>query len=292
MVKYKILGKMNNFIDILKYRKDKYTSTGNDGIIEYILKKINIRNGIFVEFGAWDGIKNSNCRKLFEEGWGGILIESDSVKYDNLKKNYEGYENIMCVNEKIRDIGKKSFDSIMKEHLEDGHIDFCSIDIDGLDLEIFETFEKYLPTVICIEGGQMLHPFNKRVKKKVAKKNIQQSLKVINDSFEDKGYKILCSYQDSFFVKKEFYHLFNVTSDLLTLYFNGLRALPRRMPFIQKYTNRVNLNNSIIDNIIENSEYKKYKWIQRKKWAIDKIKLINKSIDKIEKRERNKYEKN
>ena len=283
---------MDNFIDILKHRKDKYSSTGNDGIIGYILKKINIKNGTFVEFGAWDGIKNSNCRKLFDEGWNGIFIEPDLVKYEDLKKNYEGYDDIICVNEKVSDEGGKSFDSIMEEHLREGQIDFCSIDVDGLDLAIFETFEKYLPTVICIEGGMMLHPFNKRIKKKAAEKNIQQSLKIINDSFEEKGYKILCSYQDSFFVKKEFYHLFNVSSDLLTLYFNGLRAIPRRMPFIQKFTGKVNLKNSIVDYIIKSSEYKKYKWTQRKKWAINERKLINKAIDEIEKKERRKYEKN
>ena len=67
------------------------------------------------------------------------------------------------------------------------NIDFCSIDIDGLDLEIFETFKKFMPSVVCIEGGQMLHPYHKRVERNIAKRNIQQSLKVMVASFEKKG---------------------------------------------------------------------------------------------------------
>lgn len=269
--------------NLLKYRKGKYSSIGNDGIIEYILKKANIKNGIFVEVGAWDGIKNSNCRKLFDEGWKGIFIESDSEKYKDLKKNYEEHEKIICINEKIDNREEKLFDNIVNKHLKGKNIDFCSIDIDGLDLEVFETFERYLPIIVCIEGGMMLHPFYKRVKRKVAKRNIQQSLNIINRVFEDKGYKILCSYQDSFFIKKEFYHLFNVSLDLLTLYFNGLRAIPGRLPFVQKFMSKVGLKNNIVDYILKKSDYERYKWIQRKRWVIDKKDIINKLINKIEK---------
>ncbi len=277
---------MTNFIDILEYRKDKYSSTGNDGIIEYILKKVNIKKGMFVEFGAWDGIKNSNCRKLFDEGWEGIFIEFNSDRYKKLKKNYKNYEKIICCNKKISIKEEEIFDNIIDKYLKGKNIDFCSIDIDGLDLEVFKTFEKYLPTVVCIEGGMMLHPFHKKVKKKKAEKNIQQSLWVMNKIFENKGYKILCSYQDSFFIKKEFYYLFNVSSDLLTLYFNGLRAIPRRMPFVQKMTKRVGLRNKIVNYILRESDYRRYKWTQRKKWEVDKKEIINKLINKIEKKEK------
>ena len=285
----RVLDKMDKHINLLDYRKKRYSSIGNDGIIRYILKKINIKNGIFVEFGAWDGIKNSNCRKLFDEGWEGIFIESNFDRYEKLKNNYKEYKRIICSNKRVLYEGDDLFDNIVDPYLKGKNIDFCSIDIDGLDLEVFETFEKYLPTVVCIEGGQMLHPYHKRIKKEKAEQNMQQSLKIMVDSFEKKGYKILCSCQDSFFVKKEFYKLFNVSSDLLTLYFNGLRAMSRRMPFIQKFAKRVGMNNNIVNFILKKSKYKEqYKWTKRKKWAIDKKDIINRLLNEVEDSERRK----
>ncbi len=274
-------------INLLDYKGGKYSNIGNDGIIEYIFLKLNIERGIFVEVGAWDGIWNSNCVRLFEKKWQGIFIEADFERYDELKKNYFGFKNVVCCNAKIGFDKENLFDNVVNPFLKGKQIDFCSIDIDGLDLEVFETFEKYLPTVVCIEGGQMFDPFHKRVKKSIAAKNIQQSLKTMVDSFEKKGYKILCSYQDSFFIKKEYYHLFDVSDDLIALYFDGLRAIHRRIPFIQKYMKKVNLKNNIVNYVLKKSDYRKYGWKKRKKWAEDKKDIVIYLLDRKERKIRN-----
>ena len=112
----------------------------------------------------------------------------------------------------------------------------------------------------------------------------------MTNSFEEKGYKLLCSYQDSFFIKKEFYNLFNISEDILTLYFEGLRQIPRRIPFIQKYTAKVGLKNEIVDYILDKTKYKKYGWKNRKIWAAEQLELIVDVINKKEQKERNKNE--
>ncbi len=267
-------------MNLLNYRKKIYSTIGNDGIIEYIFNKINIEKGIFVEFGAWDGIKNSNCRKLFDKGWNGLFIEGDKQKYIDLVNNYKDYNNISCCN-KIVDFKNNKFDNIIDLYLKNKNIDFCSIDIDGLDLEIFETFEKYFPSVVCIEGGQMLYPYYKRIKKSLAKRNIQQSLKTMVEAFEKREYKILCSYQDSFFIKKELYNLFDVDTDLIELYFNGLLASYRRLPFINKYLKKVKLKNHIVNRILKISGYKKYGWEKRKIWGNENKDMIKKIINQL-----------
>ena len=65
-----------------------------------------------MEFGAWDGVRISNSRYLFEKGWDGIFIEGDK-KIPIIKKNYSnnnikqlkfiGYKKIIfLVNHYIR----------------------------------------------------------------------------------------------------------------------------------------------------------------------------------------------
>lgn len=260
-------------MNILEKRWDKYTTTGNDGIIDYIFSDVLQHNncGFFVEFGARDGITGSNCRRLFDMGWGGVFIESDKKEYKILKRNYKDITSIFCCNKKVGLAKGKRFDDILDSIIDTtgksiDKIDFCSIDIDGLDVDVFETFDKFLPDVVCIEGGQMLHPFHKRVSSKVSSNNIQQSLSVMNEVFGSKGYKLLCSYQDSFFIKNTFFHLFEVDDDIMNMYFCGIEAIPHRLPFIDKKIREVGLKNPIITSVLNHSMYKKYGWKNRKIW--------------------------
>ena len=246
-----------NLLDLIAYHekwhskvqkeRKQYIYSPNEYLIEEIFNRINIKKGLFVEFGAWDGICLSNTRKLFKSGWEGILIESDKKRYEELKNNYKCSKNIITINQFL-DTKDNLIDNIFFKYL-NKNIDFCSIDIDGLDLDIFETFSINMPKVVCIEGGQILDPNHPRISSELSSHNIQQSLSTMNDVFESKGYKLLCSYQDAFFIQKKFFHLFNVDKNLLNNYIEGLIALPR-IPYIKKILDNHNLNNQIIDQSV------------------------------------------
>mgnify|MGYP003137674439 FL=1 len=263
-------------MNLLDYRKSIYSSIGNDGVIEKIFDVLKIENGFFVEFGAWDGIKGSNCRNLYNKGWSGIFIEPDVTRYADLVKNYENSENITCINSFV-DTNDNKFDNLVSPFIHT-EIDFCSIDIDGLDLEVFETFEKFLPKVICIEGGQMLEPNYPRIPAEIAKNNIQQSLQTMVNSFEKKGYKLLCTYQDGFFVKAEYFDLFKIDANTNTMYLQGLYSIHRRLPWIQHMLRLSGLRNKVVDYILQRAEYSHYGYKNRKAWAAEKEEETKKII--------------
>jgi hypothetical protein len=264
-------------VNLLDYRSDVYTNTGNDGIIAKVFDILQVDKGVFVEFGAWDGKHLSNCRRLFEKGWAGIFIEANKDRYGQLVDNYKDTD-IICVNAMVGVTGQ--FDDIVT-NANIQHVDFCSIDIDGLDVEVFETFEKCLPDVVCIEGGQMLHPYHERILPKVAMHNIQQSLSVMVDVFEQKGYKALCSYQDTFFIKQQFHNLFDVSDSIMDLYLDGLKAHARRIPWIVRTIKAHGLSNSILNDILANCNFRKYGYDKRKKWAVVEYELVCSYIDSI-----------
>ena len=64
-----------------KYAKNIYSQNGEDGIIEELLKRLDIKNGWVCEFGAWDGINLSNTFRLVENGFNAVFIEGDQNKY-------------------------------------------------------------------------------------------------------------------------------------------------------------------------------------------------------------------
>ena len=199
LVTYSAVNKILNMNGILA--PNLLSNFINEKIIDYIFDKINIDKGSFVEFGAWDGKINSNARNLFHKGWKGLFIESDSDRFNQLSVNYKSKKNIYLSSSHI-DFEKNKLDNEIENSL-NNPIDFMSIDVDGLDLEIFKTIQKFFPTVLCIEGGQVLEPYQNIVNNKIAKQNVQQSLYQMNKIIEKRGYKLVCAYQDAFFILED-----------------------------------------------------------------------------------------
>ena len=202
---------MNSF---LQYTRNVYSQNGEDGIIEEIFKRLNIKNGKFIEFGAWDGKHLSNSYKLFEEGWSGIYIEADKDKFNDLKNNFSHVERIDSINKCVGTTGEELLDNIIdNSKFKDQSFDFISIDVDGLDYFIFEKLDKYLPKVICIEvSSGHLPEFPEILPISIAQNNVGQSIQVISNLGSKKGYFPLCYSGNLFLIKKEYKHLFDVKS--------------------------------------------------------------------------------
>lgn len=245
----KYVGYQEKWHGKIQKNRQKTNHSINEIIIEKIFQKLNVEKGNFVEFGAWDGIQNSNTRYLFLKGWKGLFIESDQNRFNHLKENYKNKKNIFLSNTHI-DNKRNLIDYEIEKTLNE-KIDFMSIDIDGLDVDIFETVQKFPPTVLCIEGGQILEPYYQLVGPEISKQNIQQSLYQMELKFMKKGYKLLCAYQDAFFILNEKYkELQNYQKDTFNHYLDGLLAYPR-IPYIKNILDEVNIKNRIIDFIIK-----------------------------------------
>ena len=98
--------------------------------------------------------------------------------------------------------------------------------------------------------------------------------------FESKGYKLLCSYQDSFFVKKEYFDLFNVKEDIIELYLDGLEALPRFVWILQKLKES-SLENPILQDIMNSCTpiLPNASLEEKSKWVDDNFLEIRSVID-------------
>ena len=212
-----------NVYDLTSFKYDKYTQRGHDGIIQKIMLELGINSGVFIEFGAWDGIFLSNCRNLFENGWNGCFIEADNNKYLTLLKNYEDTD-ILCLNKFVYPtiLEGDTIDTIHKEYMNDIDIDLLSIDIDGRDYEILEHME-LKPKIIIIEGGFSFHPCLKtKIPYNEAKDNIQQPLFVLFELAKKKGYTPIVFNQDTFLLRNDLYethsYFKNIKNDCCTLW--------------------------------------------------------------------------
>ena len=98
------------------FAKNIYSQNGEDGIIEELLKRLNIQGGWACEFGAWDGIFLSNCYNLIlNKSFKGLLIEGNEKRFIVLKKNLEK-KNVILVNKYVAFEGPNSVDNILESN--------------------------------------------------------------------------------------------------------------------------------------------------------------------------------
>ena len=113
-----------------------FSEWGEDGIIQYLINNIEIKNKIFVEFGVQD-YKESNTRfLLINDLWKGIVIDNDKDCISEIIKDdiYFRYD----LTAKDAFITKENINDLISASGFSGEIGLLSIDIDGNDYWVWE----------------------------------------------------------------------------------------------------------------------------------------------------------
>jgi FkbM family methyltransferase len=153
------------------------------------------KNGVFIEFGATDGIKDSNTYNLEKNySWSGVLVEPIKSFYNELKKNrtstclnnvvysengkelifqensvkelstikgYEDYDRHRRGSNELNEykVTSITLEKIFDDYLKTYEIDYLSIDTEGSEYEILKNFnfKKYKINVITVEHNYSIN---------------------------------------------------------------------------------------------------------------------------------------
>lgn len=141
---------------VQKYGFNITSQGGEDGVLQRVFQVIlNDENceRWCVEFGAWDGKHLSNTWNLLNnQGWCGVLIEADTVRFKEMQDSYQLNENVVCLEQMVELDGPLSLEATL-DRVGRLPVDFdlLSIDIDGADYHIWDGIVKYQPKVVVIE---------------------------------------------------------------------------------------------------------------------------------------------
>ena len=199
---------------LFRYRKDYYSQNGEDGVIEEVLKRLDIENGFCVEFGAWDGKHLSNTYHLIKDcGWKGLYIEGDPDKFVDLLKNpMVSAGKIAPVNTYVGLEGESMLDNILESQNVPKDFDLLSIDIDGEDLNVWKTMTVYKPKVVIIEIDSEIDPEMSRV---LPDGRQERSFANMLKLGQEKGYTLVCHTGNMFFVLNELIDKLGMSEQLL-----------------------------------------------------------------------------
>jgi hypothetical protein len=194
-------------------RDRHHSQWGEDGLLEYVLSKLPVRDKYLVEFGAWDGKYLSNSFHAIEKlGYSGILIEMNLERFNELEKNMAAYKCI-CINSMVGYEGTSKLDFILGQTNIPRDFDLLSVDIDGNDYQVWEALVKYKPKVVVIEINSFIPPGVDSINKPDRPFEFSVSGSSISAMYKlgaAKGYKLIANVGcNAIFVCEEFYGLYH-----------------------------------------------------------------------------------
>jgi len=126
-----------------------FSQWGEDGILQWIVDHIEIRNKTFIEFGVED-FRESNCRYLLmSRGWSGFVIDGAKRNVDEIRRSYWYWRYDLVALAAF--VTRENVDEILSESGFDTDLGILSIDIDGMDYHVLERIEYFRPRVIVAE---------------------------------------------------------------------------------------------------------------------------------------------
>jgi hypothetical protein len=135
-----------NFENINDAEEKIFSQNGEDGIIDYVLETLDIKDPKFIEIGVEDYIE-SNTRLLYHIRNSQGLIIDQSIDVNKLSKNLDLWKGRIKVIKEA--VGPNNINEIVRKNYFNKNLDLFSIDIDGLDFWVIKELPKNF-SKICV----------------------------------------------------------------------------------------------------------------------------------------------
>lgn len=134
-----------------------YSQFGDDGIIQFLINKLDLPNNSFIEFGV-ENYKESNTRfLLINDNWSGLVIDGslENINYIN-EDIISSYHELHAIHSFIT---AENINELIKQFLAlgfDKEIGLLSIDIDGNDYWVWKAITIIEPIIVVVEYNSIL----------------------------------------------------------------------------------------------------------------------------------------
>ena len=149
----KILASINNqkvqinSLDEVEFQV--FSQRGEDGIIQYIINKIEIPNKIFVEFGVETYIESNTRFLLLNNNWSGLVIDGSEKNIDFIKKDFIYWKYDITALRSF--ITKENINQLISNYTSVKDIGLLSVDVDGNDYWIWDSISCIQPRIVICE---------------------------------------------------------------------------------------------------------------------------------------------
>lgn len=126
-----------------------FSQWGEDGILQFLLRKVPVKSARFIEFGVEDYVESNTRFLLMNNNWSGLVFDGDKENIEKIVNNdlYWRYD----LTAKQAFITKENINTLIVDAGFGGDIGILSIDIDGNDFWVWEAIDSIDPSIVVIE---------------------------------------------------------------------------------------------------------------------------------------------
>ena len=191
-----------------------FSQKEDDGIIQYLINKIEIKNKVFIEFGVENYVESNTRFLLLNDNWTGVVIDGTQENIDYIKNDKIYWSNTFTAI--CQFVTTKNINQLFLKAKIQGDIGLLSIDIDGNDYWIWEAINVVNPRIVICEFNSVFGdkeaitiPYDEtfhRTNAHYSELYFGASLKALCDLAEKKGYDFIgCNSKgvNAYFVRKD-----------------------------------------------------------------------------------------
>jgi hypothetical protein len=133
-----------------------FSQYGEDGIIQFLINRIEIPNKVFIEFGVEDYTESNTRFLLTNNNWTGLVLDGSPRNIKFIRQDNIYWRHNLTA--ECTFITKNNInDSFTKAGIQ-GDIGLLSIDIDGNDYWIWDAINVVSPRIVVVEYNSVLGP--------------------------------------------------------------------------------------------------------------------------------------
>lgn len=136
-----------------KFRQAEHrvlSQNGEDGLIAYLISRIQPERYTFCEIGIEDGRECNTANLAVNFGWRGLMIEGDPAMAASAARHFAQTcgERVQVVSSFVT---QENINSVLAAAGLAGDVDVLSIDIDGIDFWIWKAITQLRPRLVVVE---------------------------------------------------------------------------------------------------------------------------------------------
>ena len=212
-------NKNSKFLNIQDSEFKVYSQWGEDGIIQYLINKLPIKNKVFIEFGVEDYTESNTKFLLENDNWSGLVLDGSIENIEQIRNNsvYWKYDLLAKDIFITKDNISETIEGYIKASNFDKEIGLLSVDIDGNDYYIWDSINSIDPVIVICEYNSVFGnrhsisvPYDDkfvRTHKHYSNLYFGASIKAFYTLAKSKGYEFIGTNKNSvnaFFVKSEY----------------------------------------------------------------------------------------
>ena len=126
-----------------------FSQWGDDGIIQWLINNLNIKEKTFVEFGVENYAESNTRFLLMNNNWSGFVMDGSEKKVKQILNSYYYWKYDLTA--KTAFVDCDNINSLITERFPNKSLGILHIDIDGNDYWIWNAISVVMPDVVIIE---------------------------------------------------------------------------------------------------------------------------------------------